>query len=185
MTEKDGLAIRRLAVEVIKDGRQRKALEAIDPKLLNLAYGAIPTTPETDNYSRRVGSALVAAAPAAVATLDKNAGRVPDGIAAKRQQNTLVKDWEETHQPKLAAIHTRLPDLALTFATKMRAYIVDESESALEMVRKSARKTGLWMAKQLQAQGLLKPSESRDQTTGIAVKTVMAAADRNKQNKPK
>jgi hypothetical protein len=149
----------RLAPLVIAKEDQRKRLSTQDARLLNKAYDLIPATPETENLGRRIGNAVVAAAPSAIASLDKEAGRIPSHVRDMRQQNTLALEWEEEHKPKLSKIHSSLPNMTLGWANRMRELILNESDSALKSLRQSAMVSAMWLAKRLQVQGLIQPNK--------------------------
>jgi len=152
----------RLAPLVISRADQRKALSTQDASLLNRAYDLIPATPETENISKRIGNAIVAAAPSAIASLDKEAGRIPSHVRDVRQQNTLTLEWEKEHKPKLTKIHSSLPNLTLSWANRVRELILNESDSALNTLRESAMVSAMWLAKKLQVKGLVQPNKPTD-----------------------
>jgi hypothetical protein len=152
----------RLAPLVITRADQRKHLLTQDARLLNKAYDLIPATPETENLSRRIGNAIVAAAPSAIANLDKEAGHNPSHTRDRRQQNTLALEWEEKHKPNLSKIHSSLPNMTLGWANRMRELILNESDSALKTLRQSAMVSAMWLAKRLQVQGLVQPNNPTD-----------------------
>ncbi len=152
----------RLAPLVIGRADQRKDLLAQDASLLNRAYDLIPATPETENLSKRIGNAIVAAAPSAIASLDKEAGHIPSHVRDIRQQNTLALEWEKEHKPKLAKIYDNLPNMTLGWANRMRENILNESSSALKTLCESAMISAMWLAKRLQVQGLVQPNKPTD-----------------------
>jgi hypothetical protein len=152
----------RLAPLVITREDQRKYLSTQDARLLNKAYDLISATPETENLGRRIGNAVLAAAPSAIASLDKEAGRIPSHVRDRRQQNTLALEWEEEHKPKLSKIHSNLPNMTLGWANRMRELILNESDSALKTIRQSAMASAMWLAKRLQVQGLIQPNKPID-----------------------
>lgn len=175
---KDADEMTRLAPLVIARADQRKALITQDAGLLNRAYELIPATPETERLIKRISSAVVAAGPSAVAILDKEANRIPHHVRDRRQQNVLAQEWEKEHKPKLEKIHSKLPNFTMQWANRMRDDILSKSDSALKSLRESATVTATWIAKRLQAQGLI---QTKEQTNPEALKIVQS---KSKEKEP-
>ena len=130
-------------------------------------------------HIKRISSAVVAAGPSAVAILDKEANRIPDHVRDRRQQNVLAQEWEKEHKPKLEKIHSKLPNFTMQWANRMRDDILSKSDSALKSLRESATVTATWIAKRLQAQGLI---QTKEQTNPEALKIVQS---KSKEKEPR